>query len=149
GNGGIRPAGAPWLKPRLAPVKITVGRAIVSVEPSADRLSVNLTDGSKRCIDHVLLATGYRVDISRYPFLGPELIESIRCINGYPDMSLGFESSVPGLHFLGAPAAWNFGPLMGFGSGTAYSARALTRFVIFQSSVPSRARPLARGKVAP
>jgi FAD-dependent urate hydroxylase len=139
----IRPAGAAWLKPRLARVTITAGRAIVSVEPSADRLTVNLNDGSKRCVDHVLLATGYRVDISRYPFLGPELVESIRCIDGYPDLSMGFESSIPGLHFLGAPAAWNFGPLMRFVSGTEYSARGLTRFVTFQSSVPSRARSLS------
>ena len=28
-----------------------------------------LSDGSERCVDHVLLATGFRVDIGRYAFL--------------------------------------------------------------------------------
>jgi hypothetical protein len=32
---------------------------------------------------------------------------------------------VPGLHFLGAPAAASFGPLMRFVSGAGYAARAV------------------------
>ncbi len=41
----------------------------------------------------------------------------------------GFESSVPRLHFLGAPAIWSFGPLMQFVVGTHYSSRALLRYI--------------------
>ncbi len=37
------------------------------------------------------------------------------------------ESSVPGLHFLGAPAARSFGPLMRFVAGGWYGAESLTR----------------------
>jgi hypothetical protein len=39
----------------------------------------------------------------------------------------GLESSVPGLHFMGAPAARSFGPIMRFVVGTWYSAPALAR----------------------
>jgi hypothetical protein len=39
----------------------------------------------------------------------------------------GLESSVPGLHFVGAPAAWSFGPIMRFVSGGWYTGRALAR----------------------
>ena len=81
-------------------------------------------------VDHVLLATGYRVDILRHQFLAPDIGGAIRCVNGYPELVAGLESSVPGLHFLGAPAAWSFGPLMRFVSGTGYTARALTRCVV-------------------
>ena len=77
-----------------------------------------------------MLATGYRVDISRYAFLAADLAKKLDCIQGYPRLGTGFESSVPGLHFLGAPAAWSFGPLMRFVSGTTYAARALARTIL-------------------
>jgi hypothetical protein len=74
----------------------------------------------------VLLGTGYRVDITRYRFLA-ELLDAIQRVGGYPVLGRGFESSVPRLHFLGAPAAWSFGPIMRFVSGSWYSCRALAR----------------------
>jgi hypothetical protein len=88
-----------------------------------------LDDGSERTVHHVLLGTGYRVDVSRYDFLAPELVQSIRRCNGYPWLREGLETSVPGLHILGAPAAWSFGPLMQFVSGTHYTSRSLTRCI--------------------
>jgi hypothetical protein len=69
------------------------------------------------------------VDVSKYEFLAPELAQSIRCFKGYPRLREGLETSVPGLHFLGAPAAWSFGPLMQFVSGTTYASRALTGYI--------------------
>jgi hypothetical protein len=75
----------------------------------------------------VLLATGYRVDVALYDFLAPELLKRVRRVDGYPLLGPGFESSLPGLHFLGAPAARSFGPVCRFVSGTPYTARALAR----------------------
>jgi hypothetical protein len=89
-----------------------------------------LSDASERHVDHVLLATGYRVDVSRYPFLRERILESIRRIDGYPQLDSGFQSSVPGLHFLGAPAAWSFGPLMRFVAGAEFASRAVTRGIL-------------------
>jgi hypothetical protein len=77
----------------------------------------------------VLLGTGYRIDVSKYDFLAPELLNSIRRFNGYPLLKEGLETSVPGLHMVGAPAAWSFGPLMQFVSGTHYASRAVTRHI--------------------
>jgi len=74
------------------------------------------------------------VDISRYPFLTGKLLSSIRQISGYPQLDVGFESSVPGLHFLGAPAAWSFGPLSRFVAGSAFAARELTRKILRNTS---------------
>lgn len=130
----IRPAAADWLWPRVQGIQITTERQVVSAIPENGRLCVNLDDGTKRSVDHALLATGYRVDIARYSFLSPELQRSLRCVDGYPQLSTGFESSVPGLHFLGAPAARSFGPLMRFVSGTEYAARALTRYFLGRNS---------------
>jgi len=126
----IRPAGAAWLKPRCQRVPISTGRAVISAATFGDRVILKLADGSERRVDHVLLATGYRVDISRYPFLAARLLSSIRQISGYPQLEVGFESSVPGLHFLGAPAAWSFGPLLRFVAGADFAARELTSKVL-------------------
>jgi thioredoxin reductase len=123
----VRPAGARWLVKRLQDVPIRLGRSVVSVIPVGDQVKVRMDDGSERTVHHVLLGTGYRVDISKYKFLAPELVQSIRMVNGYPVLQAGLETSVEGLHILGAPAAWSFGPLMQFVSGTHYAARSLTR----------------------
>ena len=89
-----------------------------------------MSDGTERRVDHVLLATGYRVDVSRYPFLSGRMLESVRRINGYPQLDTGFQTSIPGLHFLGAPAAWSFGPLMRFVAGLEFASRAVTRGIL-------------------
>ena len=125
----IRPAGSRWLVERLRDVPITLGRAIVSTAIVGDRVKISLDDGSERTADHLLLGTGYHIDVSRYEFLAPELAQSINRFNGYPCLKKGLETSVPGLHILGAPAAWSFGPLMRFVSGAGYASRALVESI--------------------
>jgi hypothetical protein len=130
----IRPAGARWLVARLQNVPMHLGRFIVSAAPAGEKIKVQLDNGTERTVDHVLLGTGYRVDVSKYDFLAPELAQSISCFQGYPRLGEGFESSVPKLHFIGAPAVWSFGPLMQFVVGTHYSARTLHRCVAGKAS---------------
>jgi Pyridine nucleotide-disulphide oxidoreductase len=125
----IRPAGAAWLAPRLQNVPIRMSRSIVLAEPDSGSLRVTFLGGDTRTVDHLLFGTGYRVDVSRYPFLAPSLLARVRRVNGYPVLGRGLESSVAGLHFLGAPAAWSFGPIMRFISGGWYTGRALTQVV--------------------
>jgi hypothetical protein len=125
----IRPAGAGWLRPRIDGATITAGRVVASVTSAAHRVRIGLDDGTERHVDHVLLATGYRVDVSRCAFLAPQLSRAIRTVDGYPELAAGFESSIPGLHFVGAAAAASFGPLMRFVAGTKYASTALARCV--------------------
>jgi FAD-dependent urate hydroxylase len=129
----VRPAGARWLVGRLRGVPIHLGRSVSSVQPVGERVSVRLDDGTERIVDHVLLGTGYRVNVSKYEFLSAKLKDAIRCFNGYPILKVGLETSVAGLHILGAPAAWSFGPLMQFVSGTRYASQALARCVAGQA----------------
>jgi FAD-dependent urate hydroxylase len=121
----IRPAGAGWLRPRLAGIPITLGRHAVSATVKGSQLCLKLDDGTERLIDHALLATGYRVDVSRYGFLSESLVKRLETIDGYPVLKRGLECSVPGLHIVGKPAAWSFGPLLGFVSGTEFAANEL------------------------
>jgi cation diffusion facilitator CzcD-associated flavoprotein CzcO len=126
----VRPAGARWLVDRLQAVPIRLGCSVANFAIVGPQVRVRLSDGSERTVDHVLLGTGYRVDVSKYDFLSPDLVQSISRSNGYPRLQKGLETSVPGLHILGAPAVWSFGPLMQFVSGARYAAQSLTRHVI-------------------
>ncbi len=123
----IRPAGAGWLVPRLEEVPLTTGTAVVKARECGDRVKLDLSDGSSREVDHVLLCTGYAVNVKCYEFLDRGIASSIKHQNGYPMLKGGFESSVPGLHFLGAASAISFGPVMRFVSGTWFTANALAR----------------------
>jgi FAD-dependent urate hydroxylase len=127
GYRAIRPAGAGWLQPRLVGVPITLGRKVISAAEKGSQLHLKLDDGSERLIDHALLATGFRVDVTRYPFLAPSLARQVESVNGFPVLKCGLESSVPGLHFLGKPASWSFGPLLGFVSGAEFASTELVR----------------------
>jgi FAD-dependent urate hydroxylase len=125
----IRPAGSGWLVERLEGVPLQLGRSVVSAAADGDRVRVELDDGSGRTVDHIVLATGYRVDIDKYPFLSRELLRDVARIDGYPRLGPGFESSARGLHFVGATAAVSFGPVMRFVSGTRYAGPWLARHV--------------------
>lgn len=129
-----RPCGSGWLPPRMNGVRITTGRVVISANPVGEQIRLRLDDGTERCVDHVLLGTGYHVDISRCAYLAPDLVRSLRLVNGYPKLTAGFEASQPGLHFLGAFAVGTFGPLMSHIAGTKYAASALTRCVLKRSA---------------
>jgi FAD-dependent urate hydroxylase len=119
----IRPAGARWLVERLSTVPITTARGAVSARRAGARVRVQLDDGSERVVDHVILGTGYRVDVANYDFLSDGVLTGVRRIGGYPVLGRGLESTIAGLHFVGAPAAWSFGPTMRFVSGSWYAAK--------------------------
>jgi cation diffusion facilitator CzcD-associated flavoprotein CzcO len=126
----VRAAGAAWLVPRLEDVPITTDRSVAEVGRANGRVRLRFSDGDQRLIDHVLLATGYRVDMAKYPFLSERLLEGMSRVDGYPRLDHGFQTTVPGLHVVGAPAAWSIGPLMRFVAGTDFAARSVARAVL-------------------
>ena len=125
----IRPAGSGWLRSRLTEVPIMLGRRVIRAVAATSELRLSLDDGSERVVDHALLATGFRVDVSRYEFLSPSILKRLETAGGYPVLKPGLESSILGLHFVGKPAAWSFGPLLGFVSGTEFSSTELVRSI--------------------
>ena len=112
-------------------------------------LHVRAADGSERVIvaDHIIAATGYRVDIERLKFLSPQLRSKIKTVNQAPVLSSRFESSIPGLYFVGIAAANSFGPVMRFAYGSHFAARRLTQTMKSlsrnRSAVPARAMATA------
>ena len=77
-------------------------------------------------VDHVIAATGYQVDLRRLKFLGRTLREAIETEDGAPVLSGNFESSVPGLYFVGGAAAAAFGPLLRFALGAGFTSKRMT-----------------------
>jgi cation diffusion facilitator CzcD-associated flavoprotein CzcO len=124
----LRAGAAGWLRPRFGSVGVTAGVEVVSAAPRGDGIELTFERGAA-AFDHVILATGYKIDIARFGILAPELVSAIACRNGAPVLSGGFVSSVPGLHFVGASAVSSFGPLMRFIAGTPFAARQVARAI--------------------
>jgi thioredoxin reductase len=126
----IRPAGAAWLIDRLAEVRIVPDAEIVGTAVDTHLVALRLADGSTHTVSHIVCGTGYRVDIAASPGpLAPELVRQVRTVGGMPMLGRGFQSSVPGLHFIGASSAFSFGPLTRFVAGTEFTGRELVRGV--------------------
>jgi hypothetical protein len=85
-------------------------------------------DGSreKLAADHVIAATGYRVDLNRLAFLSPEILGNIESLEKTPVLSSNFESSIPGLYFVGTASANTFGPLARFAYGAGFTSNRLS-----------------------
>jgi FAD-dependent urate hydroxylase len=116
----IRPACSYFVKVRIDGIRLTKATEVRSATRTGDALRLTLSDGTEREVDHLMFGTGYKVDVARYEFLGEGIRRDLRVVDGYPVLRRGLESSVPGLHILGAPAAYSFGPTMRFVSGSWY-----------------------------
>jgi FAD-dependent urate hydroxylase len=128
GRRAIRPSGAKWLRPRFAPeIRTTTYAKVERMSSSGKALEVLTSDGVSRRLDRVVLGTGYRPDIGRVQILDDQLRLHIRQSGGYPLLDRRFQSSVSGLHFVGAMAGYTFGPLCRFVAGAGVAARAVAR----------------------
>ncbi|HWO51941.1 MAG TPA: FAD-dependent oxidoreductase [Ornithinibacter sp.] len=113
----------PWLTPRLRPDVVTVHPSceVVDVEEGDEATLLGLTDGSRLTADFVVFASGYRADIGRVPYLEP-VLDALAVTDGFPQLSEGFETSVPGLFITGFASTRDFGPFYGFTKGCPSSA---------------------------
>jgi hypothetical protein len=108
-------------------VSVLGGRELVAaaVDGKRVKLSLRAREGTIETadFDHVIAATGYRVDVRRLEFFDEALLAEIVCVKQTPVLSTRFESSARGLYFVGPVAANSFGPLMRFAFGAHFAAR--------------------------
>jgi cation diffusion facilitator CzcD-associated flavoprotein CzcO len=123
-------------------VSFHLGMEIAGARGEAGRVVLALTgrDGQQERLeaDHVIAATGYQVDLHKITFLDPKLCAQIRETGAAPALSASFQSSVPGLYFVGVSAANSFGPLMRFAFGAKFTARRLARHLARVARQPAR-----------
>lgn len=110
----LRPAGSNELRTRLDSVRIALGSRVKWAHVKRNRVELDLCDHSTRTVDHVVLGTGYRIDVNAISFIAPELRRRIALRGGYPVLNGAMESTVPHLYFTGPAAARDFGPTMWF-----------------------------------
>jgi cation diffusion facilitator CzcD-associated flavoprotein CzcO len=139
----LRAAASAWLKKRAGKVRFNFGRTIMGAAAAGDGIELHLDTG-KAAYEHAVLATGYRTDVAKMAILSAELLSQVAHRANYPVLSMGFETSVPGLHIVGSPAVGSFGPLPRFVAGSGYAARGVTRAVVAAAArSPARAAPRA------
>ncbi|MFE0458492.1 FAD-dependent oxidoreductase [Kitasatospora sp. NPDC058965] len=133
----LGPSGAWWLRERVA------GRfpQLTGYQPTAGwaedgqvRLELRAVDGGTGvprsvAADHLICATGYRIDLRRLELLSPSLRALLLRDGPVPRLRAGFESAVPGLYFAGLSAAPSFGPVLRFVCGTGFAARRISAAV--------------------
>jgi FAD-dependent urate hydroxylase len=124
----VRPAGATWLRPRVeGRFPMTPNTEVRSASEQGQQLHLELSDGTSRDVDHVVLGTGYQADIHTLTFIDPALLQKVQEHEGSPHLNEWFETSIPNLHFVGAPAGYAFGPLCRFVVGANVAARQIAR----------------------
>jgi cation diffusion facilitator CzcD-associated flavoprotein CzcO len=127
------PPTAPWwIKDRFeGHVTVHVRTRVVDARMDAHRARLVLrTDGGAErtlSVDHVIAGTGYVLDVDRLEYLDADLRRRIRKVEQAPALSLRFESSVPGLYFVGPLTAFTFGPVFRFVAGAQFAAPVIAR----------------------
>jgi FAD-dependent urate hydroxylase len=114
----------PWLVPRMPADIVTShpGCEVTDVAVGDNDVTLTLSDGQTPTADFVVFASGYKADLARVPFLGP-VLDDVSVIDGFPDLSEGFETSLTGLYLTGFVSTRDFGPFFGFTKGCPASAR--------------------------
>ena len=124
----LRAGGSPWVRGEIeGRVRVTEGVAVTGVERRDGSVRLELSDGSTREADAVVVSAGFRFSLDRIGFLSPAVKAGIAVRDGWPVLDRYFRSSDPDLLFVGFAAERRFGPIARFVSGsrfTAYRVRA-------------------------
>jgi thioredoxin reductase len=140
----LGPSGGAFIRDKVeGKVPTLIGYSLDSARTEDGKVRLTLVDetGTKRDVvaDHIIAATGYKVNLEKLAFLSKETRARIKTVVGSPALSSAFESTLPGLYFVGLAAAISFGPVMRFAFGADFTARTIARAV---------AKSLARESVA-
>jgi cation diffusion facilitator CzcD-associated flavoprotein CzcO len=144
----LGPAAVWYIRDKLVGhVSMRSGYSITSATVRGDAVVLDFKhrDGTALALeaDHVIAGTGYRVDLRRLKFLDDSLRADLVMDGSSPALSGRFESSVPGLYFVGLASAVTFGPLTRFALGARFTARLLSGH-LRRHRAPQTLGPLSR-----
>lgn len=126
-------AGPWWIADRFhGKVDVHLNTHVVRAKVEQGRVHLEVRRGGTPetlVVDRVVAGTGFEIDVDRIPFLDPTLRTAVRRVERAPSLSRHFESSVPGLYFVGAASALSFGPLLRFVAGSRLAAPVVARHV--------------------
>jgi thioredoxin reductase len=137
----LGPAAGWTVKERIVNrVPLVLGCAITRAEMRHEVVTLTLRSNDGRWkehrAEHVIAATGYRVDLRKLTFLSEQIQSQLVSDGDSPVLSSAFESSVPGLYFFGLAAANSFGPVLRFTFGADFAARHISKHLL--ASLPQK-----------
>jgi thioredoxin reductase len=118
-----------WLRPRLQGERFhrRPGTSVVAVSTDAvGAACVQLSDGTELAVDRIVLATGYKADLARVPYL-TEVLPLVAIADGFPLLDDAFQTSLSGLFMPGFIGTRDFGPFFGFTKGCPAAADLVVR----------------------
>jgi len=134
-NSWLGPAGGWYMRDRIVgKVACLEGHIPLSGQIGGGQVHLRLagSDGVQRVIsaDHIIAATGYRIDFRNVGFLDQALRADLSSVSGFPVLSRNF----------GPASAYSFGPMFRFVLGARFAARHLARHL----AATSVRRPIVR-----
>ena len=128
----LGPAGACWLRERVeGQFPVRTGQAVSWATQQDGKVQLGITSNGTAAgevaADHVIAATGYRIDLKRLAFLPDTVRSSLRTVGGSAAVGRDYQSSVPGLYFIGPSVAPSMGPVMRFVFGASHAATTVGR----------------------
>jgi cation diffusion facilitator CzcD-associated flavoprotein CzcO len=137
----------PWLAPRVIRDGVTLHpRAtleVSSLRPDG-ALRVVLDTGTAIDADHVILATGYKVDLAHLPYLAAgNMLADLELDDGFPVLDEHMQTSVRGLYVTSMPATKAFGAFFAFTVSVRAAAKIVCRGIAGETAAPCRGDSLA------
>jgi hypothetical protein len=149
----LGPAGASWLRGRVEgqfPAHTGLSVKWARMQDGGARLGLAAADGNIQEVgaDHVIAATGYRTDMTRLPFLGDQMLPGLRNVPGTGSSIVGrdYQSTIPGLYFMGPAVAPTMGPVMRFVFGSEHAATTVARQLIGGATTGRSRTAVAAGR---
>ena len=125
----LGPAGASWLRPRVeGQFPVRTGQTVISAKTLDGKVQLRVAGGGPDVTaDRVIAATGYRINLKRLEFLPEAVRSSLQTVGGSAAVGGDYQSSVPGLYFIGPSVAPSMGPVMRFVFGSEHAATTVGR----------------------
>ena len=120
----LGPAGATWLRPRVeGQFPVRTGQTVITAKALDGKVQLQIAGGGRDVTaDHVIAATGYRINLKRLEFLPDAIRSSLHTVGGSAAVGADYQSSVSGLYFIGPSVAPTMGPVMRFVFGSKHAA---------------------------
>ena len=124
----------PWLEARVMKENVRLWphtNLLACKELPAGDLAISLDNGETFQVDHVILATGYKVKIDQVPFLAQgNILPQLTTKNDYPVLDEHFQSNLPGLFFTSMTATQDFDPFFAFTISVRTSAKLIGQALV-------------------
>lgn len=103
----------PWLLTRIDRENIKIwpfSNVVKCDEVNSGLYKVHMDNGRSLEVDHIILATGYKVDINKVPFFSSgNILPKLNINEGFPDLDGYLQTNLPGLYMTSMIATKSFG----------------------------------------